>query len=221
MKKMKTKSIWNPPNNRFYIFLGYADKFEIEKKILIIGCSDGTYAIPSVLKGFKVTAIDIDKEAIYGGAPLTINNKKVEYLGLKKRVEIEDIDKDKIHYEVCDFMQYNSDQKFPLIFTSGSIHYACNSDYDTEQMINKMINFLDNKGVLLIEYIHKSKDTDKERHFVTKKEIENIVLKNKGVKIISHKLKKYIEEPNPRDDKVHEIIWGRIYIQKMVNKIII
>ena len=79
MVKMKTESIWGPPPKRFYDFLKYTDKYNLDKNILIIGCSDGRYVFPSVMKGFSVCAIDIDYEAIYGGKPVFLDNKFKDY----------------------------------------------------------------------------------------------------------------------------------------------
>lgn len=215
--KYKTKSIWPSPGKRFYNFLNYASKNNLSKNILIIGCSDGTYVIPSAKRGFQVTAFDIDKEAIYGGNDLEIDNKIIKYLGLKKRIELEGDAGDKIEYQLCDFMNYNKNKKFSLVFTSGSIHYAYNSKYSVKNMIFKMLDMLEENGMLLLEYICKDNNTDNTRHFLSKKEINDIIYGYTGVKIISHKLKAYTESANPRNKKSHEITWGRVYVKKLLN----
>lgn len=215
MLKCKTKSIWTAPHNRFYNFLNYTQKNNLDKNLLVIGCSDGTYAIPAAKRGYKVTALDVDKESIYGGNDIEIGGKVFKYLGLKKRIELEGDIEDKIEYEICNYMDYNTTKKFSLIFTSGSIHYACNSKYDIKKMIFKMIDMLETNGVLLLEYICKDNNTDKDRHFVSKKEVDEIISEYKGIEVLSHKTKKYIEESNPRDNKVHEITWGRLYLKKL------
>ena len=215
MIKLQTKSIWGNPPQRFYNFLKYAEKYNLKKNLLVIGCSDGTYVIPAAKRGFDVVGIDIDREAIYGGASVLVGNHYLKNSGLKKRLELEKDVVGKVFYKVCDFMNYNPKDKFSLIFTSGSIHYEQNRDKNLEQMITKMINMLCDKGILLIEYIHKDHNTDKNRYFVSKEELNCILDKINNIRIISHKVKKYIEKNNPRDNKIHQILWGRVYIQKL------
>lgn len=211
---MRTKSVWNEPNKRFYKFLKNTEKYNLDKNILVIGCSDGTYAIPAARKGFNVLALDIDKDAIYGSKPILIGDKYVENIGLKERLKRENLC-DKVRYEVCDYMDWNSDEKYSLIFTSGSIHYAFNNKHTIDDMIYKMIDMLCDNGILLLEYIHEDENTDKNRYFVSKSFLENILKRKNNIKIISHKVKTYVEQANPRDNKVHTIKWGRIYVQKL------
>ena len=211
---MKTKSIWNEPNERFYKYLKNVEKYNLEKNILVIGCSDGTYVIPAARKGFYVTALDIDKSAIYGSEPIMIDNKYIENIGLEGRLKKENLC-DKVYYEVCDYMKWKSEKKYSLIFTSGSIHYEFNTKYNADDMIYKMIDMLCNNGILLLEYIHEDENTDNNRHFVTKSFIEKILKNRNDIRILSHKVKTYIEQANPRENKVHTIKWGRIYIQKL------
>lgn len=214
MYRLKTRSIWPAAKERFYRFLDYTNKFNLEKNILIIGCSDGTYVFPAAIRGFKVFGIDIDKEALYGSDDIEIDGKKRKYLGLEKRIEIEGLS-DNIKFEATDFMKLDNKEKYSLVFSSGMIHYMYNSIYTLEDMLNKMISFLDINGVLLLEYISKDENTDNTRHFYLKEDFDNLLKNRDDIRIISHISKTYEEKPNIRDNKVHVITWNRLYVQRV------
>ena len=104
-------------------------------------------------------------------------------------------------------MDFNTIQKYSLIFTSESIYYPCNSEKGLSSIIQKMMHLLVDNSVLLIEYIHKSENTDNNRLFVDREEMLRVINNIDNTNIISHKVKKYVEKGNPMDNKTHEIMF--------------
>lgn len=211
--KLKTKSVWPYPKPRFFKFLNKIEVDNLPKNLCVIGCADGTYVLPAAKRGFDVTAIDIDTEAINGGADILIDGLYYKNIGLRKRLELETDIVDKVEIFNIDYMDYTPTKTFSLIFTSGSLHYDNNSKYSIHELISKMLSMLSINGILLLEYIHQSSPS--ERHFLNKKQVDELFEKFDNVEIISHKVKKYIEKPNSRDNTIHEISWGRVYVKKV------
>ena len=217
--KLQTKSIWTYPKKRFFTFLDNVASENFKKTLCVIGCADGTYVLPAAKRGFEVTAIDIDYNAIYGGPDIIIDGKAYKNIGLLKRLELEEDIKDKVEVFNCDFMEYDTSKKFSAIFTSGSLHYENNCKYTIEDLIEKIFNMLEINGTLLLEYIHRKANDESKRYFLTKDQVDDLFSKYPNAKIVSHKVKTYIEKPNSRDDTIHEISWGRIYVKKINEEI--
>lgn len=215
MKRIKTKGVWKHPLRRFYKFLEYCDKYNLPKTILIIGSADGNLAIAAAKRGFNVTAVEMNEKLIFGGEPVLIDNKRVEVIGMLKRIELEgDID-GLITYKLGDYMTLDETQKYSLIFTSNSIHYSENLKYRADDLVGKMIDLLDENGFLLLEYVHESEESKKyQGHYLNKKQM-NQILENRGDnRILRHVVKVYYENGNIVDDGPHKITIARVYVQK-------
>lgn len=206
---LKTKSIWGYPNQRFFRFLNMISKSGLPKTLCIIGCSDGRYVIPAAKRGFKFRAIDMDNKAIFGGV-INKNQKTLEIEGLLSRVCKERVSK-LVKIVPKDFMKDKCKKKYSGVFTSGSIHYDENKIYTPQSIIDKIKSYVSIGVFLLIEYIYRSEfRKDLSKHYFTKEEMENLFRDN-SFKITSHKLKRYIEPPNPANPLVHKIDRARLY----------
>ena len=215
MKRIKTKGVWEHPLRRFYKFLEYCEKYNLPKTILIIGSADGNLAIAAAKKGFKVLAVEMNEKLIFGGDPVIIDGKSVELIGMLKRIELEgDID-GLITYKLGDYMDLDNNPKFSLIFTSNSIHYPENLKYKAEDLVGKMVDLLDDNGVLLLEYIHESEESKKyEGHYLNKKQMNKILEERKDNQVLSHVAKVYYENGNIVDGNPHKLTIARVYVQK-------
>ncbi len=207
--RLKSKSVWGYPPGRFFKFLNRVQKKKLPKTLCILGCSDGTYVLPAAKRGFKVLAIDIDKTAIYGGK-IRIANQTVVMEGLLDRLKKDRLER---YVEVVneDFMRYDVKKTYSDVFSSGLIHYRENEKYPKSLIIDKIKSFVSPGGILLLEYIHRS-DTanDPKRYFFTKTEMSSF-FSDSVFEVTSHKVKSYIEPPNPRNYRIHKITWGRLY----------
>ena len=218
MKRVKTKGVWKHPLRRFYKFLELCDKYNLPKTILIIGSADGNLAIAAAKRGFKVTAVEMNKDLIYGGPPVLIDNKWVEVIGMLKRIELEgDID-GLIDYTLGDYMDLDESKKYSLIFTSNSIHYPENLKYKPEDLVGKMVNMLDDNGFLLLEYVHESAESKKyQGHYLNKEQMKKILEDRGDNRILRHVVKVYYENGNIVDGGPHKITIARVYVQKKSN----
>lgn len=215
MKHIKTTGVWNHPLRRFKELLKYVNKYNLPKNILIIGSADGNLAICAAKYGFQVTAVEMDKRLIYGCEPVIIDGKPKEVIGMLKRIELEgDID----GLITCindDYMNLSNDKKFSLIFTSNSIHYPENLKYTAEELIGKMVDLLDDNGILLLEYIHESEESKQyDGHYVTKSQVNKILSDRGDNRAIRHTLKVYHEHGNIVDPNDHTLSIARVYVQK-------
>ncbi len=211
--RVKTPSIWPAANQRFFRFLKGIEDRNFPKTLAILGCSDGSYVLPAAKRGFAVLAIDTDHVALYGGViPLYRNN--VEVMGLTNRLKVEGIES-QVTVVCDDCFSYNPRNTFSGVFTSGLIHYQDNSHYPLSQIINGIQSYVAPGGLLIMEYIHPSdENNDPLRHFPTAKELVQY-FQVKDWKVTSNKKKRYTEGPNPRNPRIHDIVWGRLYAQKL------
>ncbi len=211
--KLKTSSIWPAPSQRFFRFLKKVEERNLPKTLAVLGCSDGNYVLPAAMRGFEVLAVDTDKIALYGGIiPLYRND--VEVMGLTNRLAIEGLEN--LVTVVCgDYISYNPRKSFSGVFTSGSLHYQDNSRYSLSQIINSIQSYVAPEGLLVMEYIHPSNENnDHLRHFVTGKQIASLFPETEW-RLTSNKKRRYTEDPNPRNLNIHDIVWGRLYAQKL------
>lgn len=218
MKRIKTKGVWKHPLRRFYKFLEYCDKYNLPKTILIIGSAAGNLAIAAAKRGFEVTVVEMNEKLILGGEPVLIDNKLVEVIGMRKRIELEgDID-GLITCKLGDYMELDENKKYSLIFTSNSIHYPENMKYRADELVGKMVNLLDDNGFLLLEYVHESAESKKyQGHYLNKCQMKNILEERKDNRILSHVVKDYYENDIIVDGGLYKITIARVYVQKNSN----
>lgn len=210
--RVETFGLWPKPGRRFFEFLKRIEDINLPKTLAVLGCSDGNYVLPAAKRGFKVLAIDIDRVALYGGV-IPLHGKDIEVMGLTNRLKVEGVEK-QVTVVCDDSFAYNRRGSFSGVFTSGSIHYQNNSQYPLSQIINNLQSYVAPGGLLVMEYIHLSDENNNPlRHFVTGKEVMRFFPKAEW-KVTSNKKKRYIEDPNPRNDLVHHITWGRLYAEK-------
>lgn len=211
--RVSTPSIWSVAGPRFFRFLKRIEDRNLPKTLAVLGCSDGNYVLPAAKRGFDVLAIDIDSAALYGGT-ITLYGEEYEVMGLTNRLRAEGLAR-RVTVVDEDYVSYSPRNKFSGVFTSGSIHYQDNSRYSLSEMIGGIQSYVADGGVLFMEYIHRSKEnSDPLRHFLTGKEVASFFPNTEWV-VTSNKKKRYTENPNPRNPRVHDIIWGRLYAQKL------
>lgn len=213
--RTKVESMWGKPNKSYYKFLNLLEKSGLPKTLCILGCSDGKFVLPAARKGFSVLAIDIDANALYGG-DIDLFGETINNIGMVRRLEIEKL-RDRVEVVNQSFIDHNHHDTYSGVFTSGSIHYADNSVYSLEEVINRIQSYVSPSGFLFQEYIHTSEaDNDSNRHFVEKKIIASF-FNDPQWTILKHRKKQYTEGPNPRVNQVHKIVWGSLLVQKNYN----
>lgn len=237
---MKTSSCWGVPPTRIYKFINFLLKNKIDASVCVIGCSDGKFVIPFLRKGFKVTAIDFDRVALYGGEKLKPINRtniiKTKYChmdtapkyiklqsesvlinGLKRRAEIEGLTHNLSIIET-DFYKYPPNESFDVLFTSCSLQYKSNRLIPVKNIIETLKTHVNINGYLYMDYMMPLEDTHtwKSDHFFRTGQIRTLF--SKGWKIIYiREMKKPIFEAAHIDrleDHFHR--FGYILAQKEI-----
>ena len=216
---MKTKSIWGKPPTRLYRLLNLAKK-EWGKNFTacIVGCSDGKFLMPFARDGIKVTGYDIDDIALYGGyKDFPIVKEKIKYpynpkfeskvfeletkrvLGVTERLLKENNSQYAI-IEKRDFYRNMPNRKFNVVFTSCSLHYSANQDFNLEDKTKKLQRIVLPNGYLYIDYMMAIDENDYDKYpankFYRKNEIKNYFDNN--WEIVS-----YRENNNPSFEGAH------------------
>lgn len=207
--RLKTESIWGHPDRNYFRFLDRIQKLRLPKTLCILGCSDGKFVIPAAKRGFSVLAIDMDRVALFGGV-VNLSDRQIKIGGLTDRLRKEGLE-EKVKVVHDDYIAYSPESPYSGVFTSGSIHYGENSKYTFRETMESVKKYVAIPGLLFFEYIHRSEfDSDPKRHFTTSQELETVFDKREW-EITSHKKRTYVEEPNPRVNQIHTIVWGRLY----------
>jgi hypothetical protein len=209
-------SIWGKPPKRIYRFLHLVEKTGLPKTLCILGCADGKEVLPAARMGFKVAAIDSDKTAIHGGI-VKIAGKDIKVDGLVSRLRKEHLE-NRVEVVEADYISYKPKHAYSGVFTSGTIHYQQNIKTPLKIIIKKIQSYLSVGGIACIEYIHQSEMANNpKRNYLTSKQLNSFFNKPEWSRI-SHKVKTYTEDPNPRNPQIHKIAWGRLYVMK--NKVV-
>lgn len=108
-------------------------------RILDIGCSAGLHAMEFSKRGFYVTGVDIEPSAIGLARTRAKGNKKVKFL-------VKDIERDELP---CN-------EKFDFIYSIGNVLSHVEKERIFE-VLRKIRNCLDEKGVLLFDVLINSK----------------------------------------------------------------
>lgn len=184
---MKTTSCWGNPPSRLYHFINRLPPHIND--VCIVGCSDGKFVFPFLRKGYRVTAIDIDKTALYGGMKQRpIERKKIEVLkyvssntrpqydqlpteaiqidGLWKRCKKEHLTSN-LNIIETDFYRNPPNKSFDVLFTSCSLQYKTNRSIPLEYIMNTLKNHVEIGGFLYMDYMMPLEDTHdwKSDHF--------------------------------------------------------
>ena len=196
---MYTHSYWGKPPTRIYEFIKKCDR---NISVCVVGASDGKFVLPFLRKGFKVTAIDIDETAMFGGKKTipkkrnqitaleyTKTSKKPIYTslptetvhidGLIKRVQKEKLEKN-FCYILGDYYRNPIEQQFDVVFTSCSIQYKSNRDIPVFELISTLQNNVKVNGYLYMDYMMPLEDTHdwKCEHFLRTGQIKKYFTNN-------------------------------------------
>lgn len=210
--RIKKGNLWYPPTKSLYVFLDKIEQSGLPKTLAVLGCADGNYVVPAVKRGFKVLAIDIDEIALYGGDTF-INNKKVKIIGMEKKLERLGLEK-MVTIIKGSYLEYKTNLTYSGVIASESTHYEANSKYAPEEIMDIIKNYVSIEGLLLFEHIHYSQRNNDSKLYLTSGKLKSF-FRLPCWKINSSKKKTYLEEPNIRKDKIHEIILGRLHAQRM------
>ena len=108
-----------------------------DKKVLDIGCGEGKDAVYMAEKGYDVTAFDLTENGI----------KKTIALAEKRNV--------KINAYVDDINTFSTDEKFDIIYSTGTVQYLF--DENIKGFFEKLENITKPNGIVFINvFVEKS-----------------------------------------------------------------
>lgn len=170
---MKTASCWGAPPDRIYHFINGLP--ENIKNICVVGCSDGKFVMPFLRKNYTVTAIDLDKIALYGGVKhKPVSREKIEkkiYVSSEKKpvyhelpMENVTIDgllnrcvkeklTDKLNIIETNFYRSPPNEKYDVLFTSCSLQYKTNRDIPVTEIMDVLMDHVNDGGFLYMDYM--------------------------------------------------------------------
>jgi len=173
---MKTRSCWGSVPSRLYQFIRLLRcSHGNHSDVCVVGCADGKFVMPFLRQGFHVTAIDMDKCALYGGEKESPVKRamlpEIKYVscmekpryekipctlaeipGLKKRAEDEGLS-GRLFIQERDFYRNPPEQAFDAVFTSCSIQYKHNRNIPVSVMIHTLCDRVRENGYLYMDYM--------------------------------------------------------------------
>ena len=179
MNKIKTKSVWQNTKTFFPLFADFIEKQQKNSlTICIIGASDGRFVIPLAKNGYQVIAIENDPILINGGVVDGPNKKKIDVLGLKKRIEIEKVSS---NVKIIENNFFDVDLSFSVdaIFTSSTWDCSLNHSHPVKVYLDKMIKIVKPTGLFCAEYMMPCEEKHKNiEHFLEEGKINIFFNKN-------------------------------------------
>lgn len=179
MIKVKTKSVWENTKTYFPIFLKYLNKIVNKgSNICIVGASDGRFVIPLVKNGYNVIAIENNPVLINGGVADGFNGKKINVVGLIKRLKTE---RAFSHVKIIEknFFEVNLPFLVDAIFTSSTWDCAVNRSRPLKDYIDKLQECIKPAGLFCAEYMMPCEEKHKNiEHFLEEGRIKYFFNKN-------------------------------------------
>ena len=149
-------------------------------KILDLGCGKGGNSIFLAEKGFKVTAVDIDKEVI---GEIKKNYPKINAVN-KSILEF-------------DFPE----NEYDLILTLNVLHFL--NFEDAKKIINRMLKSLNENSLIYLQVFSVNNPCKKFAHLFTKEELQKLFSENKILELEEFSIK---DNHPPTGEHEHNII---------------
>ncbi|CBN58808.1 MULTISPECIES: hypothetical protein [Kamptonema] len=161
--KVYQKSLWKETYTSFDEFQKIIKNIysDTQLEVLVLGCSDGKYVFPFLKEGYRVTAVDNDSIALYGGE-VEFQGQNIKVEGLINNLKYEGYDNSQCKIVHQNYMDLKNDNLYHVVLTSCSWHYKKNFCYSFGEIIDKMQSFVEKDGLFLADYFMPIK----EKHFL-------------------------------------------------------
>jgi hypothetical protein len=201
---MLTASAWGPPPTRYYRFLRQVKESGAER-VAVLGCSDGRFVMGFARAGMRVSAIDIDPVALWGGKKAFPEGEH-EVLGLKGRLEREGLS-DRVRIHEADFVSARL-RGHDAVFTSGALHYSFNKARTLETLGSAIVASVRKGGLIYADYMLPVTPRDFKRANFPRRGQMREVLTSLGCTVVRERYsglfteKAHVEQPR---DHVHSL----------------
>lgn len=155
------RSYWAPYTTHFRALGSYIEPQHLTA--VVLGASDGKFALPLAAEGMHVTAVDLDTVFLFGGEvqdavpPLRV-------AGLQQHVRASQLEK-LIKIVVADFMTWPDERTFDVVVTSGSWSMPENHRYDFDQVVERTASRVAAGGLLMVDFLSAIADERPRSHY--------------------------------------------------------
>jgi hypothetical protein len=217
--KVYQKSVWKETFTSFNLLSEIIMHEFGEKKleIMIIGCSDGKYVFPFLENGHKVTAIDSDFIALYGGN-VDFQNNSVIVNGLIENLRLENYARSSCVIIHSDFMKFDAFDQYDIVFTSCFWHYKENLKYSIEEILKKIEAITRKNGLFFADYMMPIKEKHILNSHYTNPEVLRDFFHRDWAILLNLDVGTIHESPHIGKDTWHYHHYGAFAAKKLVSK---
>jgi hypothetical protein len=148
---VKTPSLWQDTKTFFPLFLAELDKRPV-KTVCVVGASDGKFVIPLAERGHRILALERDAKALDGGPVELPGHVPGEMLGLRRRLEIEDVSAE-VEVLEADLLAHEALPTCDAVWTSCSWHYSVNHGRPLADFVARMQDLCEPEGIVAAEFM--------------------------------------------------------------------
>ncbi|MFA6547622.1 MAG: SAM-dependent methyltransferase [Candidatus Magasanikbacteria bacterium] len=171
---LSTKSIWQNTKTFFPLFESFIEKSDNPRPVVcIVGASDGRFVVPLARKNYDIIAVENDPIMINGGVVEGPNKTKINVLGLKERLKIEQLSSS-VKIIENNFLDADLPFLVDAVFTSSTWDCTINHNSSLKEYINKMQVILKPSGLFCAEYMMPCEEKHLNvEHFLDERKINN------------------------------------------------
>lgn len=170
---MKTPSSWAETKTFFPLLVSALERRGVVGNACIVGASDGKFVLPLIDKNWRVTAVDNDPVALFGGRIEFPKGIFIDTLGLEGRARELNLENG-LKLVLGDMYEFVPESQFDAIFTSCSWHYSKNHYRPVREFVRQMQECVLAGGIFCAEYMMpvETKHFDSE-HYMHEGQIRN------------------------------------------------
>lgn len=162
-----TESYWANLSTHFSALEEYLTPREEKAsppRACVIGASDGKFVTPLLLRGWHVTAVEMDQTFLYGGTIELVETgtriikgltQRLEFLGLQSRCAIIE----------SDYMEWEPPSRFDLAITSGLWCMPQNRIHTLEELVHRQQEYVAPGGLFFADYLMATSKEERDTGF--------------------------------------------------------
>lgn len=129
-------------------------------RAVVIGCSDGKFAVPLAQRGWDVTGIDTDPTFLYGGH-ITLRTGRRPIQGLLPRLRELGIE-DRCRVVETDYMHWDEPGRYDMSIISGLWCMPVNRVYPLADLVGRQQDMVSPGGIFFADYLIATNDEERD-----------------------------------------------------------